>query len=272
MSPDDLLLKDLLDELHDRFDRPEFIEKDPVSIPHLFSKKEDIEIAGFLTALIAWGNRLSILQSARKLLERMDHQPHEFVLHATSTELAQLRGFVHRTFNETDARGLIFALRQAYRDHGGLEGLFTAGFRPGDIHTANAIAHVRGVLTGCKALEPRSHKHLADPMAGSSAKRLNMYLRWMVRDGRRGVDFGLWKGIDTHQLVCPLDVHTATVARGLGLLDRKQNDWKSALLLTERLKQFDPADPVKYDFSLFGLGVSGEWKAFLKSGQMPGPG
>lgn len=254
----DASLQALLEQTHDRYNRPDFIPDDPVQIPHQYSHKEDIEISGFLTALIAWGRRDIIIRNAQALLARMDDAPYEFVAHATEGELARLDDFVHRTFNGRDARALVLSLRLAYGEHGGLEGVFTAGLRPEHAQVGAAIVHARERLSRHPDFPARTHKHLANPAAGSSAKRINMFLRWMVRRDRRGVDFGLWAGIRMDQLICPLDVHTGTVARKLGLLQRKQNDWKAAEALTDTLRAYCPEDPVKYDFSLFGLGVSGD--------------
>ncbi len=258
-------LKDLLEGAHDTYNREEFIAQDPISVPHGFSKKEDIELAGFFSAIIAWGNRLSILKSAQKLMLMMDQSPHQFVMDASEDELDRLQTFVHRTFNGGDARGMVLALRRVYREAGGLEGIFSKNNTPDHENTGPAIVHARQQLIACTDLERRTHKHLADPSAGSSAKRLSMYLRWMVRKDKRGVDFGIWSSIGMHQLICPLDVHTGNVARDLGLLTRKQNDWQAATELTTNLRQFSPEDPVRYDFSLFGLGVSGAWKSRSES-------
>lgn len=249
-------LKALLDERHDRYNRPSFIEEDPISIPHRFSQKEDIEIAGLLTALLAWGRRDIILRSAADLLRRMDDTPAQFVRGASASELRALDSFVHRTFNGVDAVAMVKGLRAIYKS-GGLEQAFSAYSKEDKQAASRGIQHFRNQMIQVRNWPERSAKHLANPAAGSSAKRLNMFLRWMVRSDRRGVDFGLWKGISPSQLICPLDVHTGTVARRLGLLARKQNDWLAAEELTAALRQFDPTDPVKYDFSLFGMGVYG---------------
>lgn len=250
-------LFDLLEDSHERFNRPDFIEDDPVGIPHRFDRKEDIEISGFLAALIAWGRREMIIRSTNSLMERMDHAPFDFVMNAGEEELESMNGFVHRTFNQEDAKTLIRSLRHAYEHHGGLEKIFSTGITAESTSVKDAIIHAREILTSTPDFLPRTSKHLANPAKGSSAKRLNMFLRWMARDDRRGVDFGIWKEISPSLLICPLDVHTGNVGRQLGLLNRKQNDWKAALELTESLREFCPEDPVKYDFSLFGLGVSG---------------
>ncbi len=254
-------LKALLDQKFHQFNQPGFIPDDPVSIPHQFSRKEDIEISGFFSALIAWGQRKTIIKNALDLMDRMDQAPFEYVMQAGEADLERLEGFVHRTFNAIDAKALVLSLRRVYQDLGGLEQIFSQGLSPESQDVKDAILHARHCLTTHPDFPPRTHKHVANPATGSSAKRLNMYLRWMVRKDMGGVDFGIWDEIDPALLICPLDVHTGTVARQLGLLTRKQNDWKAAAELTQHLRTFCPEDPVKYDFSLFGLGVSGEMKA-----------
>jgi uncharacterized protein (TIGR02757 family) len=247
-------LKPFLEEKYRLYNRNWFIESDPVSIPHLFTKKEDIEIAGFLAATIAWGNRKSILNNANRLMQMMDNAPHDFVLTATAKDLKPFNAFVHRTFNGIDCVYFLTALKEIYLNHGGLENAFSTGVNKDDTDVSNAIANFR-TLFFMGNYPARTGKHVSDPLAGSSAKRLCMYLRWMVRKDEFGVDFGIWKGISQGILSCPLDVHSGNVARKLGLLERKQNDWKAVTELTTNLKQFDPTDPVKYDFALFGLGV-----------------
>ncbi|MEI6901198.1 MAG: TIGR02757 family protein [Bacteroidota bacterium] len=254
-------LSEFLEFKYHQYNSTEFIETDPISIPHLFTKKEDIEIAGFLTATISWGNRKSILKNAKKLMEMMDHSPYSFVMDAEEQDLEPLRRFVHRTFNGEDCLFFIKALRNCYQNHGGLENIFTSPLLleekgPGD--EANllkgSISRFRKTFLETEHL-PRSEKHIADPSRNSSAKRILMFLRWMVRQDQHGVDFGLWKGISPADLMCPLDVHSGNVARKLGLLYRIQNDWKAVEELTANLRKFDANDPVKYDFALFGLGV-----------------
>lgn len=247
-------MKDYLEAMHDRYNRPEFIEDDPICVPHSFSRKEDIELSGFFAALIAWGRRDMIIRNAKRLMELMDQAPYDFVTTASESELDRLEGFVHRTFNALDCKALILGLRNLYAHHGGLEGAFSAPDHAED--TMPGILSLRQMISTASDFPQRTFKHLANPAKGSSAKRLNMYLRWMVRSDNRGVDFGIWKQLDPAILVCPLDVHTGNVGRELGLLTRKQNDWKAAMELTRNLREFDPADPVKYDFSLFGLGVN----------------
>jgi uncharacterized protein (TIGR02757 family) len=247
-------IKEFLDEKVIQFNRYAFIENDPILIPHAFSRKEDIEIAGFFTATFSWGNRKSIIKASQQLMNWMDNQPYEFVMHANEMELKPLQKFVYRTFNGTDCHFFINSLRNIYTDHKGLESLFTKGFQQSG-HIKTGIEYFRQTFFSISYPE-RTTKHVANPMEGSSAKRLNMFLRWMVRNDNNGVDFGLWKHIPMSSLYMPLDVHSGTVARQLGLLDRNQNDWKAVEMLTEALRVFDPQDPVKYDFALFGVGVN----------------
>lgn len=244
---------ELLENRVKRYEQANFIPDDPICIPRSMERKEDAEIAGFLAATIAWGNRKSILNNCYSLLERMDQSPHEFVLKAGPTDLRRLEGFVHRTFNDTDLLYFMSALRMIYRDRGGLESVFASAFRQ-DAGTAQAIHSFREVFFSLEHPE-RTRKHVADPLRGSTAKRLNMFLRWMVRSSEAGVDLGLWTSISPSQLYLPLDVHTGKVARRLGLLKRKQNDWKAVEEVTANLRTFDPLDPVRYDFALFGIGV-----------------
>ena len=244
-------IRSFLDESYLKYNRSSFIENDPVSIPHRFSKKEDIEIAGFLTATIAWGNRKSIISNALKLMAHMDEAPHDFLLHQSARELKVFETFVHRTFNGKDCRFFITSLKNIYLSHGGLEGAFSNAGTPGLQHN---IVQFRNLFLAPKHL-PRTDKHVSNPLQKSSAKRLCMFLRWMVRKDNKGVDFGIWKGISPADLCLPLDVHTGNVSRALGLLQRRQNDWQAVEEITAALRIFDPADPVKYDFALFGLGV-----------------
>lgn len=242
-------LRDFLNEKVQQFNTRHFIADDPVAIPHLFTRRQDIEIAGLLAATIAWGNRKSIVANARKLVQRMDDDPYAFVLNASAAELKHLGGFVHRTFNSSDALDFVAGLRKVYKKHASLEALFLARGHALEKIILFRQTFVRGFKTR------HAHKHVSDPASGSAAKRLNMYLRWMVRHDQNGVDFGLWRKISPADLMIPLDVHTGNVARKLGLLQRKQNDAKAVIELTECLKVFDPTDPVKYDFALFGLGI-----------------
>ncbi|GET20126.1 TIGR02757 family protein [Prolixibacter denitrificans] len=246
-------LKNFLDEKYLLYNHPRFIETDPLSIPRLFSRKEDIEIAGFLAATIAWGQRPTIIRNASKLMDWMDNRPFEFITQNETTDFERFDEFVHRTFNGIDCRYFLHALREIYRSGSSLETLFTEGFQQ-DGSMMSGIVRFREKFLSYQP-EKRTLKHVANPLKGSSAKRINMFLRWMVRDNSTGVDFGLWKDIPTSALMMPLDVHSGNVARKLGLLKRKQNDWKAVDELTSRLRDFDRDDPVKYDFALFGLGV-----------------
>lgn len=245
-------LKEFLDEKVDEFNNPSFIESDPISIPHRFTAKEDIEISGFLTATIAWGNRKSIIKNANRMVELMGSSPYDFIMNHEEQHLEPLSGFVHRTFNGTDFIGFVNGLKHLYTFHDGLEGVFTKYQEPGTLQPA--IAKLKELFFEADHL-PRTHKHISNPFKGSSAKRINMYLRWLVRRDNAGVDFGLWNSIPPSYLSCPLDVHSGNVARKLGLLQRKQNDAKALVELDDSLRRMDPVDPVKYDFALFGLGV-----------------
>lgn len=245
-------LKDFLDAKVDEYQRPEFLATDPIQIPHGFERKEDIEISGFLSATIAWGNRKSIIQNSNSMMERMDNSPFDFVLNANLKELKSLDGFVHRTFNSSDLVFFVRALKTIYKNHGGLEAIFTPGIPEENLN--NCISKARQLFLQTPH-EMRSEKHFSDPSKGSAAKRIHMFLRWMVRSSETGIDFGIWNGIRPAQLSCPLDVHSGNVARKLGLLERKQNDAKAVFELDSALRRMDPEDPVKYDFALFGLGV-----------------
>jgi uncharacterized protein (TIGR02757 family) len=228
-----------------------FIDSDPVSVPHRFTLKEDIEISGFLTATLAWGQRKSIIQKSLLLMKLMDEAPYDFIMNANGQELKSFENFVYRTFNGTDCCYFILALQHLYREQGGMESAFSAAINEG---AYAAISHFRSIFI--RVGDPsRTGRHLANPLQGSAAKRLNMFLRWMVRKDDKGVDFGIWKGVSPALLICPLDVHSGRVARKLGLLTRNSNDRKAAEELTSTLRSFDPADPVKYDYALFGLGV-----------------
>lgn len=240
----------LLEEKFIQFNQTSFIENDPISIPHLFSAKEDIEIAGFLAAAIAWGQRKTIVTNARKMIQLMDDAPYDFILHHEDKDLWRLKGFVHRTFNSEDFEFFVKALQHIYINHGGLESVFARNAE----NMQQSIHYFKKVFFEIEHPQ-RSTKHIADPLKKSSAKRINMFLRWMCRNDKSGVDFGIWKSISPKHLMCPLDVHSGNVARKLGLLTRTQNDWQAVEELTYQLRKFDKNDPVKYDFSLFGLGV-----------------
>jgi uncharacterized protein (TIGR02757 family) len=245
-------LKEFLDEKVEQFNQPSFIECDPISIPHQFTEKQDIEIAGFLAATIAWGNRKMILRSANRIMELLDHSPYEFIMNSSDDEFQGVGSFVHRTFNSTDLFYFLKALRHIYKNKGGLESIFrtyqtTDSLQPA-IHELHKIFFEL-------PHEKRTERHVSDPYKESSAKKLNMYLRWMIRKDDKGVDFGIWDTISPSILSCPLDVHSGNVARKLDLLKRKQNDAKAVTELDGVLRSFDPEDPVKYDFALFGLGA-----------------
>jgi len=244
-------LKHILDKKVDLYNQPSFIDKDPVSIPHLFKRKQDIEIAGLMAALFSWGNRTTILNKSRELMERMQHQPYQFCMRSTKAGLRNLMGFKHRTFNESDLLYFIDFFKRHYSKH---ESLATAFFPRTDMTVEEGLNHFREYFFESEH-ERRTEKHVASPAQGSACKRLNMYLRWMVRRDENGVDFGIWKKITPADLICPLDVHVARTARNYGLLKRTQNDWQAAVELTKALKKFDPQDPVKYDFALFGTGI-----------------
>jgi uncharacterized protein (TIGR02757 family) len=254
MKKPDLDIKAFLDEKLLLFNNRSFIETDPIQIPHQFTKKEDIEIAAFLAATIAWGQRKTIINNAQKLMLWMDNAPHDFILNHSAKELAPFKKFVHRTFNGTDCVFFIKSLQNIYVKHGGLENAFSNGLKKNDETINNAIVGFREIFLEPKH-ESRSDKHISNPDAKSSAKRLCMYLRWMVRNDKKGVDFGIWNKINASQLCLPLDVHTGNVSRKLGLLKRTQDDWQAVEEITSVLKQFDKNDPVKYDFSHFGLGA-----------------
>ena len=245
-------LKDFLDAKVTQYNNPSFIESDPIQIPHQFCLKEDIEIAGFLTATISWGNRKSIINNAKRLMELLDNSPFDFVMNHQETDLEKLRPFVHRTFNGDDAVQFIKSLQHIYKNHNGLETAFAKHAETDSLQ--NAISKFKTTFFENDYLQ-RTQKHVSDPLKNSAAKRINMFLRWMVRNDNAGVDFGIWQTLSPSQLSCPLDVHSGNVARKLGLLNRKQNDGKALLELDAALKNLDPNDPVKYDFALFGLGV-----------------
>jgi uncharacterized protein (TIGR02757 family) len=254
-----------LDEKYDKYNQPSFIEFDPISIPHQFTKKEDIEIAGFLAATIAWGQRITIINNANKLMKLMGNNPHEFILNAKPKDIKRFENFKHRTFNGIDAVFFIQSLQNIYKQHNGLQGAFALDSKLNSQQSLlNAIIHFRSVFFSIP-YPHRTGKHVSNPAENSSAKRLCMYLRWMIRNDKRGVDFGLWSAkVNSKKqavlplsslLMCPLDVHSGNVARKLGLLQRTQNDWKAVEELTNNLRLFDATDPVKYDFALFGLGA-----------------
>lgn len=245
-------LKSFLDEKVCLYNNSKFIESDPIQIPHQFSLKEDIEIAGFLSASIAWGNRKMIISNASKMMEIMGNTPYDFVMNHKQHHLEDLENFVHRTFNSQDFQFFIKGLKHVYTHHNGLEAVFSKNQDAANLQ--NSIAEFKKIFFEIPH-PSRTEKHISDPMNNSAAKRINMFLRWMVRVDNAKVDFGIWKSISPAQLSCPLDVHSGNVARKLGLLHRKQNDAKAVAELDASLRNLDPTDPVKYDFALFGLGV-----------------
>jgi uncharacterized protein (TIGR02757 family) len=245
-------LKSFLDEKVIQYNTLDFIDSDPVQIPHLFLQKEDIEIAGFLSATIAWGNRTMIIRNSHKMMDLMGNAPYDFVMSHKEVDLARLENFVHRTFNAQDFGTFITSLKNIYINHHGLEAAFSKGQESETMQ--KSISEFKKIFFEIPH-HYRTQKHVSDPMNNSAAKRINMFLRWMVRQDNKGVDLGIWKNISPAALSCPLDVHSGNVARKLGLLYRKQNDGKAVAELDFKLRNLDPLDPVKYDFALFGLGV-----------------
>lgn len=245
-------IKTLLDQKYDEYCNEEFIALDPVQIPHYFSKKEDIEIAGFLTATIAWGQRPVILKNAKRIMQMMEFDPHYFILNHGPADRIAFQEFRHRTMLSEDILFFIEALQHIYTKHGGLETVFTKGYRKGGVK--EAIINLNKVFFSID--HPlRTRKHISNPEKNSASKRLNMFLRWMVRQDQSGIDFGIWKNISKADLMLPLDVHTARNARQLGILERKSNDWKAVEEVSSHLRKYDPLDPIKYDFALFGMGI-----------------
>ncbi|MBG6109557.1 uncharacterized protein (TIGR02757 family) [Flavobacterium sp. CG_23.5] len=245
-------LKDFLDEKVIQYNTVDFIESDPVQIPHLFSLKEDIEIAGFMSATIAWGNRKMIIKNSHRMMDLMGNAPYDFVMSHNENNLEQLESFVHRTFNAQDFASFIRSLKHVYQNHGGLETVFNK-FK--ELESMQKSIHEFKKIFFEVPHQYRTQKHISDPLNNSAAKRINMYLRWMIRQDNKGVDLGIWKSISPAALSCPLDVHSGNVARKLGLLTRKHNDGKALAELDLQLRKLDSTDPVKYDFALFGLGV-----------------
>lgn len=248
-------LKTFLDDAALRYNTPGFIDSDPISVPHRFGRLQDREIMGFWAATLAWGQRKTIIQSASRLAQLMDNAPYDFILNHVEEDRARFMAFKHRTFQATDTVWFLEYLQQYYKKNNSLETAFSQHLRTEDTTVENAL---RGFHEGFFAhpdAPTRTRKHVATPARGSTCKRLNMFLRWMVRKDDTGVDFGLWHGISPGQLLIPLDVHVDRVARQLGLLQRPQTDWQAVLELSNNLRAFDPEDPIKYDFALFGLGV-----------------
>ncbi|MFD2201879.1 TIGR02757 family protein [Shivajiella indica] len=248
-------LKDFLDQKVAEYNQPEFISYDPISIPHLFSKKQDIEIAGFIAATLAWGQRKTIINKCRELFGMMDNAPHDFILHHSETDLKPLLSFKHRTFNDIDTLYFVEFFNWLYKRHESLESAFSIGWTEDRDIMGRLLINFHEFFFQLPEAPQRTRKHIATPLRKAACKRINMFLRWMVRSDDKGVDFGIWKRIKPYQLICPCDLHVDRVGRRLGLIERKQTDWQTALELTQRLREFDPEDPVKYDFALFGLGV-----------------
>ncbi len=246
-------LKGFLDEKVEKYNRPDFIALDPISIPHLFSKKQDIEIAGLFAAVLAWGQRTTIIKNCLDLVEKMDHAPHEFIVNYEQPDLKGFKDFKHRTFNRIDLFYFFAFLKEHYRRSLSLEQLFLS--EPQEENVEKGLINFHDAFFSLPDFPARTRKHIATPLRKSACKRINMYLRWMVRKDNAGVDFGIWKKLTPAMLVCPIDLHVDRVARKLKLIKRKNVDWETALELTNRLKKLDPVDPVKYDFALFGLGI-----------------
>jgi uncharacterized protein (TIGR02757 family) len=248
-------LKKFLDRKVDEYNRPSFILNDPISVPHRFSKKQDIEIAGFFAAIFAWGNRTTIIQKSTELMGLMNNAPHEFCLNHDEEGLKRLTRFRHRTFNATDLLYFVSFLKFHYSRNESLETAFTQWMGNEDETLEKALNGFYHYFFSLEDPPARTRKHIASPEKNSGCKRLSMFLRWMVRKDGSGVDFGIWQHISPAQLICPVDLHVARVAKRFGLLTRNQTDWPAALELTAHLRKLDKQDPVKYDFALFGLGV-----------------
>ncbi len=248
-------LKSILDEYVEQYNHPRFIENDPICLPHRFSKKQDIEISAFWTAMLAWGQRKTIINKATELFEMMDNAPFDFIKNHEEKDRERFLVFKHRTFQATDTLYFLAFLQWFYQAHDSLEEAFLQNLTEQDEHVGKALEGFHHLFFSLPDAPQRTRKHLSTPASKSACKRLNMFLRWMVRQDRQGVDFGIWKKIKPAQLLIPLDVHVDRVARRFGLIGRKQTDWLTVLELTENLKKFDPTDPVKYDFALFGMGV-----------------
>ena len=250
-------IRKILDQKVKQYNKIDFIEKDPICIPHQFTKQQDIEIAAFFAAIFAWGNRTTIINKSNELMNRMDSSPHEFCLHHTAKDLKKIIGFKHRTFNDTDALYCIEFFNHHYKQQSSLEtAFFKNQFTQKKINTAEAaLTHFQSYFMSLEDAPKRTQKHVSSPVSGSTCKRLNMFLRWMVRKDKHGVDFGIWHSIKPSALIIPIDVHVARVSRTMGILKRPQTDWQAALELTHYCRTLDPKDPVKYDFALFSLGV-----------------
>ncbi|MBK0402522.1 TIGR02757 family protein [Adhaeribacter sp. BT258] len=255
LSPQLQNVKALLDNRYLKFDDPAFIPNDPICIPHGFTLKQDVEISGFFASILAWGQRKTIINKCRELMQRFDNRPHDFIKNHRESDLKNLLGFKHRTFNDTDLLYLVYFLQQHYQKNESLETAFT-GLNPvKNLTQRERLIHFYNYVFSLEEAPHRTRKHISSPAKNSACKRINMYLRWMVRKDEKGVDFGLWQTMKPADLICPCDVHVDRVARKLNLIQRKQTDWQTAEELTVALRLFDPEDPVKYDFALFGLGI-----------------
>ncbi len=252
-------LKIFLDDCVQRHNQNSFVENDPIGVPRRFSKKQDIEISAFWTAMLAWGQRKTIINKANELFGMMDGAPHDFMLHHQEHDRKPFLGFKHRTFQATDTLYFLEFFQWFYQNHASLEEAFLKNMAPDNAHVEQGLIGFRELFFSLPDAPQRTQKHVPSPATKSTCKRLNMFLRWMVRRDDRGVDFGIWTAIKPSQLLVPLDVHVERIARKLGLLERSQTDWLAVLELTGRLREFDPEDPVKYDFALFGLGAVEKW-------------
>jgi uncharacterized protein (TIGR02757 family) len=248
-------LKELLEDKYELYNTPLFIKDDPITIPHLFTKKQDIEIMGFWASILAWGQRITIINKCKELIALMDNAPYDFIKNHQEQNLKAFLNFKHRTFNATDTLYFLHFFRHFFSNHDSLEDAFTIGMKESDETIETGLNNFQTLFCSLPSFERRTLKHISSPMSKSACKRLNMFLRWMVRKDSKGVDFGIWNKIKPSQLVCPCDVHVDRIGRKLGLIDRKQTDWQTAVELTNSLKKFDPQDPVKYDFALFGMGI-----------------
>lgn len=257
-------LKEFLDSKVAEYNQVGFIENDPVCIPHLFSLKQDIEIMGFWASILAWGQRVTIINKCKELIKLMDGASYDFIINHQDADLKPFLSFKHRTFNDIDTLYFLEFFKQYYSQHQSLETAFSQFLQPESLTVHDGLAGFHDLFFALPDYPNRTRKHIATPQRGSTCKRLNMFLRWMVRKDNNGVDFGIWNTIKMSQLICPCDVHVDRVARRFGLINRKQTDWQTAIELTENLRQFDPMDPVKYDFALFGIGLEEDRKSRLR--------
>ena len=256
----DTSLKNLLNQKAKQYNHPDFIAKDPIVIPHQFSTLQDIEIAGFFAAILAWGNRTSIINNTNKIMAWMDEAPYQFILQHQESDLKKMLHFAHRTFNATDLLYVIQFFKVHYSQYNSLQDAFVKEQKYTEINTEKALIHFHNYFFSLEDFPERTKKHIATPARKSACKRLNMYLRWMVRKDEMGVDFGLWKKINPSQLICPLDVHVANVAHRFGLLPNTNSNWQNAVALTQQLKALNEKDPSQYDYALFGLGAEERFK------------